>query len=142
MRFMQTAAAITMLTGLATLASAQAGGTTGKDTMMKSDGMGMGTVKNYTGCVEAGSAAGTFVLTHLSPDMAMGKDTMTKDTMKKDAMMKDSMKDTMMPQRLALTGTAVNVAPHLGHKVTVSGKVSGQTDFMVSTVKMVAASCQ
>jgi hypothetical protein len=87
---------------------------------------------NYTGCIEAGSAAGTFMLTHVATadhmgkDMgkkeAMAKDTMAKNTMTKDAMAKDGMShESMVPTTLALTGSSVDLSKHLGHKVSLTG---------------------
>ena len=157
MRLIQTVAAATMAVGMAAGASAQA--TMPKDSMAKTDSMAMAKTAptSYTGCVEAGSTAGTFVLTHFSADMAMGKDAMAKDGMKKDTMAKDDMakdsmkkdamkdtmmKDGMMADHLILTGTAVNLAPHVGHKVMVTGKSGEKMAFTVATVKMVASSCQ
>ena len=167
MKIIHAAAVATMMTGLVVGASAQ-GVTMPKDTMAKSDSMGMAksAPTNYTGCVEAGTTAGSYILTHLSADAAMTKDSMGKDAvkadaMKKDAMTKDAMKDTMakdgmkkdamkdgmmkdamMSEHLMLTGTAVNLQPHVGHKVTVTGKGADTMSFAVSAVKMVASSCQ
>jgi len=81
----------------------------------------------YTGCVEAGSAPTSFMLTHLAADDHMGKDAMKKDMMKKDAMKKDTMakdgmsKDTMAPTTWSLASSSVDLSKHVGHKVTVTG---------------------
>jgi pentapeptide MXKDX repeat protein len=111
---------------------------------------------NYTGCVEAGSVAGTFMLTHLAADDHMGKDTMKKDAMKKDTMAKDGMsKDAMAPATLTLTGSSVDLNKHLGHKVSVTGSLAHEKmdamdkgtmgkatfAFTVKSLKMVATSC-
>ena len=158
MKIIHAAVVATMVAGLAVGARAQSASMP-KDTMAKGDSMGMSksAPTSYTGCVEAGRAAGSYVLTHFSADPAMGagsmakdavkadamkKDAMAKDSMKKDTMKDGTMKDAMMAEHLMLTGTAVNLQPHVGHKVTVSGKGADTMSFAVSTVKMVASSCQ
>ena len=172
MKIMHAAAVATIVAGLVAGASAQTA-TMPKDTMAKGDSMAMAkSPTSYTGCVEAGSTAGSYILTHFSADAMMRKESMAKDgmkadAMKKDAMAKDSMakdtmkadamkdgmkkdtmakdavmKDSMMSEHLMLTGTAVNLQPHVGHKVTVAGKGADKMSFAVSTVKMVASSCQ
>jgi pentapeptide MXKDX repeat protein len=105
------------------------------DAMAKGDKMGMKDA-TYTGCIEAGATAGTFVLTHIAADH-MGKDTMKKDamktdTMKKDTMAKDTMaKDAMAPTTLTLAGAKVDLTKHLGHKVSVTGSAAdGKMDAM------------
>ena len=104
----------------------------------------------YTGCIAAGTAAGTFVLTHVVNDH-MGKDAMKKDTMAKD---------TMAATTMALMSATVDLGKHQGHKVSVTGMVAhGKMDargkdtmakdamakngpaFTVKSLKMVAASC-
>jgi len=106
---------------------------------------------NYTGCVEAGSAAGTFMLTHVATADHMGKDMMKKDAMAKDDMSHAS----MAPATLTLTGSSVDLRKHIGHKVTVTGSLAhdkmdamqkGTMDkatsaFTVKSLKMVAATC-
>jgi pentapeptide MXKDX repeat protein len=155
MRLMQATAAVAMAAGMTVGTGAQA--TMPKDTMaMKA------APTSYTGCVEAGSTAGTFVLTHVSGDVAMTKDTMKKGAMAKDAMAKDDMakdsmkkdamkdgmmkdgmaKDGMMSAPLMLVGSAVNLAPHVGHKVTLTGKSAEKMAFSVATLKLVSESCQ
>ena len=167
MKITQTAAIATMVATMVVGASAQST-TMPKDTMAKGDSMAMAKSgpTSYTGCVEAGSTAGSYILTHFSADMAMGAgsmgkdavkadamkkdamakdpmktDTMAKDGMKKDAMKDGTMKDAMMSEHLMLTSKA-SLAPHVGHKVTVSGKGADKMSFAVSAVKMVASSCQ
>ena len=73
----------------------------------------MANEKSYTGCLEAGSTAGTFTLTHAA--MAMAKDAMAQDGMAKDGMGKGA----MAPEAYALAGTGVDFAAHVGHKVSV-----------------------
>ena len=97
MTIIHAAAVATMVAGLVAGASAQTA-TMPKDTMAKGDSMAMAksTPTSYTGCVEAGSTAGSYILTHFSADAMMGKDSMAKDGMKADAMKKDAMaKDSM-----------------------------------------------
>ena len=114
----------------------------------------------YTGCIAAGTTAGTFVLTHVADDH-MGKDAMKKDAMKNDGMKKDTTaKDTMAATTMPLMSTSVDLGKHLGHKVSVSGmEAHGKMDamgkdtmakdamakdgpaFTVKSLKMIAASC-
>ena len=137
---------------------AQSGGTMAKgDKMDKREMMDA----NYTGCIEAGSAAGTFMLTHVATADHMGKDmmkkdAMAKDTMKKDAMAKDGMShESMAPITLTLTGSAVDLSKHLGHEVSLTGSLAHEkmdamekgtmgkstSTFTVKSVKMIAATC-
>src|SRR5258708_36399149 len=89
-------------------------------TMAKGDRMEMKDA-TYTGCIAAGTAAGTFVLTHVVDDH------MGKDAMKKDTMAKDTMAATTMP----LIRASVDLGKHLGHKVSVTGTVAhGKMDAM------------
>ena len=115
--------------------------------MNKMDGMKSET--SYTGCVER-SPDGAYSLAHaMAADATMkkpmakastAKDTMAKDTMAKDSMMKDS-----MAPALGLSSTAVDLAKHVGHKVTVKGAggdtMGGMATFTVKSIKMIAASC-
>src|SRR5258708_29275184 len=97
-------------------------------TMAKGDKMDKMEMKDatYTGCIAAGTAAGTFMLTHVADDH-MGKDAMKKDAMKDDAMKNDAMKkDTMAKHTMArttipLTDPSVDLGKHLGHKQSVTG---------------------
>ena len=103
----------------------------------------------YTGCVEAGMAAGRFTLTHVTADMSMHKETMQHDSMKQDSMKHDA----MMPTTLAIVGQGVDLSKHLGHKVSVTGREAGMSGmeksdgmnhtpaFSVSSIKMIASSC-
>ena len=108
--------------------------------------MDMSKEKSYTGCVEAGTMAGSFKLSHAEADMR-GKDAMKKDTMGKDAMKKDEMGMSM-----GLMSKNVDLSKHVGHKVTVTGmddKMAMGKDamgkdmhgFSVTVLKMVAATC-
>ena len=137
---------------------AQSGGTMTKgDKMDKMEMMDA----NYTGCIEAGSTAGTFVLTrvatanHMGKDM-MKKDAMAKDTMAKDAMAKDGMShESVAPTTLTLTGSSVDLSKHLGHKVSITGSLAHEkmdamekgtmgkstATFTVKSLKMIAATC-
>ncbi len=115
----------------------------------------------YTGCLEKGNAARTFVLTHANRADSMQHDSMKSesmktasmkdDAMKKDAMAHETMShDMMMMASVSLTGSAVDLNKHVGHKVTVSGlsdamakDATGMTSptLTVKTLKMVAKSC-
>ena len=144
--------AVLVAAALSVGAAAQASGT-----MAKGDTMDKMEMKDatYTGCIEAGTAAGTFRLTHIAAD-AMGKDAMKTDTMKKDPMAND----TMPPTALTLASSSVDLSKHLGHKVAITGSAAhGTMDamgkdtmskdamtkdgsaFAVKSLKMVAASC-
>ena len=109
--------------------------------------MGMAKEKTYTGCVAAGEMAGTYTLTHAMAEMAMGGDAMKKDTMGKDSMAKP----------MAIVSKSVDLAKHVGHKVSVTGPDSamamgkdsmgkdtmgkGMPAWSVTSLKMVAATC-
>jgi pentapeptide MXKDX repeat protein len=131
----------------------QSGGTMAKGDKMDKRGM-MDT--NYVGCIEAGSAAGTFTLTHLATADHMGKDMMKDDDMKKNTMAKEKMsKDAMAPTTLTLTSSSVDLGKYLGHKVSVTGSRAhekmdamekgtmgkGTSTFTVTSLKTVAATC-
>ena len=108
----------------------------------------------YTGCLEKGSAAGTFTLTHAE---RMGADSMMKDSMMKDSMVKGSMKpDSMKPDAMAketgvtLVSPSVDLSEHVGHQVEVTGASSSMSKnaagmatstFTVKMLKVVASSC-
>jgi hypothetical protein len=70
--------------------------------------------KKITGCVQAGTSPGTYVLSNAVP--AMG------DKMASEAA--GAAKADM--GTIMLTGTDVDLAPHVGHKVTVSGTMTGK----------------
>mgnify|MGYP003576794572 FL=1 len=115
---------------------------------------GMKSEMTYTGCLER-SAEGSITLAHAMPSddsaakktskVAMAHDAMSKDSMSKDSMAHESMmKDSMAPA-LALSSKSVDLAKHVGHKVTIKG-VTGEamgntTSFTVKSLKMVAGSC-
>jgi hypothetical protein len=121
---------------------------------------------SYTGCIKAGSAAGTFMLTHVATadhmgkDMtkkdAMGKDTMVSHAMTKDAMAKDGMShEWTAPATLTLAGSSVDLSKHSGHKVSLTGSLAHEkmdamekrtmgkstATFTVKSLKMIAATC-
>jgi hypothetical protein len=151
MRWNDSSVAILTAAVLSAGVGAQTGGTMAKDKMAAKMDMKDTT---YTGCIEAGSAAGMFTLTHVVEDhMGNGK---MKDSKDKAAMSAEHMEhDAMAPTMLSLTGTAVDLRQHLGHKVAVTGSVShgampamekdtmkpATTTFSVKSLKMVAASC-
>jgi hypothetical protein len=66
--------------------------------------------QSFTGCVQAGSAPGTYQLTNAMPAMASDTSSASKADM-----------GTIM-----LSATDVDLAPHVGHKVTVTGTMSGK----------------
>lgn len=127
MKLVTIGAACAMAVMLAAGASAQSGGTMAEGAK----------TATYTGCIEAGGKAGTFMLTHAVADGAMGMDAMGKNTMAKDGMTKDA-----MTKPLTLSGTAVDLSQHVGHKVSVTGSSSGKTGFVVTSLTMIATSCQ
>ncbi|MDP2389004.1 MAG: hypothetical protein Q8N52_01650 [Acidobacteriota bacterium] len=121
----------------------------------------MGKDKTYTGCIAAGDVAGSYTLTHVTAEMAMGghgdmkKDPAGKDTMGKGTIGKDATTHSM-----AITSTSVDLAKHVGHKVSLTGPdngmgmAMGKGDTMgktttgkgmaawsVTSLKMVAATC-
>jgi hypothetical protein len=143
--------AILVVTVLSVGVGAQTGGTMAREHMAGKMDM---KAAAYTGCIEAGSAPGTFTLTHVVEDH-MGKG-MMKDSKDKPAMSGEHMEhDAMVPTMLSLTGTGVDLRKHLGHKVTVTGSLSeGSTSamekdtmkaapstFSVTSLKLIAASC-
>jgi hypothetical protein len=73
-----------------------------------------GKMASFTGCVAAGATAGTYELKDAMPAMAKtGTD--SADPGKMDHPMTPVM----------LMGTEVDLAPHVGHKVTVTGTTAG-----------------
>ena len=133
MKWMMSSVAMLIAVVLSVTAIAQSGGT-----MARSDKMDKMEMKDttHTGCVEAGSAPGTFMLTHLAADDHMGK-------------------DTMAPTTFSLSSASVDLSKHVGHKVSVTGSsahgkmdamekdtmAKGTPAFTVKSLKMVAASC-
>jgi hypothetical protein len=87
---------------------------------------------SYTGCVEAGQAPRTYILTHVTAsDDRMGRGTMAKDAMANDAMGRNATaKGAMTPSSLSIVSQAVDLSAHVGHKVTVSGTAAWTTDAM------------
>lgn len=97
----------------------------------------------YTGCLEAGSAPGAFVLSRAEQMMmnSMREDTKTGDGMSHDM---------MMPTMLTLVTTSVDLRKHVGQRVSVTGtsEAAGKdamgkepSTFTVKTLKTVAKSC-
>jgi hypothetical protein len=81
----------------------------------------------YTGCVEPGKEAGSYMLTHVMMG-APGAEA----------------KEGKAPKMLDLSSTSVKIAPHSGHKVTVMGKAMTEKDhtkLMVDSLKMVSTTC-
>jgi hypothetical protein len=133
MKWMMSSVALLIAVVLSVTAIAQSGGT-----MARGDKMDKMEMKDttHTGCVEAGSAPGTFMLTHLAADDHMGK-------------------DTMAPTTFSLSSASVDLSKHVGHKVSVTGSsahgkmdamekdtmAKGTPTFTVKSLKMVAASC-
>jgi hypothetical protein len=117
----------------------------------------MNTMKSemsYTGCIEQ-SPDGGFTLGHAMASSAttkksmtgdsMAKESMAKDAMAKGAMAHDSTMKDAMASTLGLASTSVNLAKHVGHKVTVKGvagdTMAGMATFNVKSIRMVGASC-
>jgi hypothetical protein len=75
----------------------------------------------------------------------MARDSMAKESMAKDSMAQDSMMKDAMASTLGLASTSIDLAKHVGHKVTVKGvagdTMGGMAAFNVKSIKMVAASC-
>ena len=65
---------------------------------------------------------------------------MSQDSMAHDSMMKDA-----MAPALGLTSTSVDLAKHVGHKVSVKGvagdTMGGMATLTVKSIKMVGSSC-
>ena len=133
--------AVMIALALSVSVRAQSGGGMAQDDKMgKMDNMD-GKARTYTGCLAAGTEAGTFTLTHASADDHMGKDAMKNDAMKNDAMKNDA---------LIVSSKSVDLSQHVGHKVTVTGSsgsdkmeanAKGMSGFTVKTLKMVSTSC-
>ncbi len=98
----------------------------------------------YTGCIER-SSDGTCALGHAMASSATTKKSMGNDSMAQDSMAKDSMMKDAMGSTLGLTSTSVDLARHVGHKVTVKGvagdTMGGLAMFNVKSIKMVGSSC-
>jgi hypothetical protein len=106
----------------------------------------MGKERTYTGCIAAGEMAGTYTLNNATAEMAMGGNGMKKDTMAKDSMAKPSMAKPM-----AIESRSIDLAKHVGHKVSVTGPDAmamgkdtmgkAMPAWSVTSLKMVAATC-
>lgn len=118
--------------------------------------------KTYTGCIATGDVTGSYKLTHVTAEMAMGHGAMTKDPTGKDTTMgKGTMAKDAAAQSMVITSTSVDLAKHVGHKVSVTGPdhgmgaAMGKGDTMgkgtmakgpaaawsVTSLKMVSATC-
>jgi hypothetical protein len=99
---------------------------------------------SYTGCIER-SPDGGFTLGHAMASSATTKKSMARDSMAKESMAHDSMMKDAMASTLGLASTSIDLAKHVGHKVTVKGAagdtMGGMATFNVKSIKMVAASC-
>ena len=101
---------------------------------------------SYTGCIER-SPNGAFTLGHAmaSGDMkkSMGKESMAKESMAKDSMAHDSMMKDGTGSTIGLTSTSVDLAKHVGHKVTVKGvagdMMGDMATFTVKSIKMIGS---
>lgn len=129
MKWSTSSAAITIAAALSAAAAAQSG------TMAESHKMGMKDV-TYTGCLGAGSAVGTFTLTHLTTPAHMRLDMTQKSAPKKAA---------PVAATLNLMSSSVDLSMQLGREVSVTGlpaRQDGATpSFNVKSLKVVAASC-
>jgi hypothetical protein len=154
MKWNGSSAAIVVAAVLSVGIGAQTGNTMAKGKMADMNDMKDPKDTTYTGCVEAGAAAGLFTLTHVGEDQ-MGQE-MMKDSKDRGAMSGGQMEhDSVAPTMLSLIGTRVNLQKHLGHKVSVSGSIShdamrsmekdsmkaSPSVFTVKSLKMIAASC-
>jgi hypothetical protein len=104
---------------------------------------------SYTGCVER-SPNGAFTLGHAmasstTKEKSMATDSMADDSMAKESMAHDSMMKDAMSSTLTLASTSIDLARHVGHKVTVKGvagdTMEGVTTFDVKSIKTVKSSC-
>ena len=104
---------------------------------------------SYTGCIER-SPDGAFTLGHATGSSttttrSMARDSMGKDSMAKDSMAHDSTMKDAMSATLGLASTSVDLATHVGHKVTVKGvagvTMGGLATLNVKSIKMVGSSC-
>ena len=138
--------AVMIALALSVSVRAQSGGGMAQDDKMgKMDNMD-GKARTYTGCLAAGTEAGTFTLTHASADDHMGKDAMKNDAMKSDPMKSDPVKN----DALIVSSKSVDLSKHVGHKVTVTGSsaadkmdatAKSMSGFTVKSLKMVSTSC-
>jgi hypothetical protein len=140
MRLRASSVAILFATALSVAVGAQSGGTMAEDHKMDAKEV------TYTGCLEAGSALGTFALTHLTTPAHLRLSMTGKGDMKRNA---------PAPATLSLTSSSIDLSTQLGHEVSVSGTVAhdmmnptkadamaGATpSFTVKSLKVVAAIC-
>lgn len=84
----------------------------------KMEKMEKGKTASFTGCVAEGATAGTYELKDAMPAMA-----------KSSTDMADHSKMEMSP--MMLMGTEVDLKPHVGHKVTVTGTKAGHMKGMM-----------
>ena len=104
----------------------------GTETLTAQEAGEKGKEMTYTGCVAPGKDASSFMLTNVM----MGDD--------KAAEAEKADKKGETPKMLTLSSTSVKIEPHSGHKVTVMGPTmmeKGDTKMMVTSLKMVAATC-
>jgi hypothetical protein len=123
-----------MCCGLAVLAlSASAGAQAHKMDSMKSE-------MTYTGGLEL-SPDGKVTLRHAMAAKGAAKTSASKDAMAHDSMTEDSMAPT-----ITLSSASVDLAKHVGHKVTIKGVIGDTMNntavFTVKSMKMVASSCK
>lgn len=111
----------------------------------------------YVGCLEAGTMAHAFVLTHVTHGDHMEPAMKDGRKKKKDAMAGRDHEGEMMqpPSAVSLNVAPVDVSEHVGHKVSIVGSIaaamtesSPQADAMtrlpvltVKSVKMIATKC-
>jgi hypothetical protein len=139
--------------------AAQTAGTKMPDDKMAKPAMAAKDAKEmtYTGCVAAGTAAGTYMLNNMMSDMAAKPAATTQPAA--GSMGKDTMRhDASMPMSVMLMGTKVDFSKHVGHKVSVTGTMakgdamakdaavpaSGSmpmSSVSVSSVKMISTTC-
>jgi len=97
----------------------------------KAKGDKKGKDSTYTGCIEAGTAAGTVMLTDVAADQT------GKDVGKRAAKGK---KDKPVPTTMNLMSAVLDLSKHEGHRVSVAGSVV-DGKLTVKSLTMVAASC-
>lgn len=125
-------------------------------TSMSAAPMAMTDEKSYTGCIQPGGMAGSFILAHAVLQPAGGEAMKGKTDMKAGDMSRDTGSAMASTKRdakgkgdgsltLSLSSTMIDFRKHVGHKVTVTGTDdamgSATHAFKVSTLKMIAARC-
>lgn len=143
--------------GCLALAITAAAGAQDKGPARADHGSHMPAGQTYSGCLDR-TENGTFVLTQVAAPKEKGAKTgrtmkddgMMNDGMKKDGMKKDGMrKDAMMkmaaaPDTVHVSSTSVDLASHVGQKVSVAGtrgEMEGMVELAVTSLKTVAKSC-